>query len=164
MTPLLDSKTYLPSDDTHVTQIDELLNHDAPTTFALLTGDEPIPLPDEVNAILTQVVGAMRAGKAITVTPQSQSLTTQQAADLLGMSRPTLIKLIDAGEIDCTRTSNRRMLLLDDVLQYRKARRDRQLAAIAATQAELEDDVDPETMKRYLSEARVARLARKNQK
>lgn len=164
MTTLLEPRTYHPSDDAHVNRIDDLLHKDVPATFALVTEDAQVPLPDEVNAILTQVVAAMRAGKAITVTPQSQSLTTQQAADLLGMSRPTLIKLIDSGEIACTRTSNRRMLLLDDVLQYRKTRRDRQLAAIAATQAELDDDVDPDTMKRYLSEARAARLARKRQK
>lgn len=160
MTALLEPKTYLPSEDAHVKQIDDLLNRDAPATFALLTGDQPITLPDEVNAILAQVVAAMRAGKAITVTPQSQSLTTQQAADLLGMSRPTLIKLIDAREIPCTRTSNRRKLLLDDVLDFRRRRRERQLAAIAETEADLEDDVDSETMAKYLAEARVARMRR----
>ncbi|HJC61492.1 MAG TPA: helix-turn-helix domain-containing protein [Candidatus Dietzia intestinigallinarum] len=117
-----------------------------------------------MNAILTQVVAAMRAGKAITVTPQAQSLTTQQAADLLGVSRPTLIKLIEAGELPCTRLSNRRMLLLDDVIAYRAKRRDQQLAAIAATQADMDDESDPETMKRLLAEARAARIARNHKK
>lgn len=163
MTGLLESKTYHPSDDARVDRMDDLLNQDAPATFALISGDEQIPLPDEVNAILAQVVSAMRAGKAITVTPQSQSLTTQQAADLLGVSRPTLIKFIDAGELPCTRPSNRRMLLLDDVMTFRRKRREQQLASIAATQAEFEDDTDPETMKKYLAEARAARLARKQQ-
>ncbi|MDZ4232535.1 MAG: helix-turn-helix domain-containing protein, partial [Dietzia sp.] len=77
-----------------------------------------------------------------------------------GMSRPTLVKLIDAGEIPCTRTSNRRMLLLDDVLEYRRKRRDRQLAAIAATQADLDEDLEPEEMLGILAEARAARRKR----
>ena len=162
MTTLLEPRTYHPSDDPSVNRIDDLLSTDSPATFALITEGAHIPLPDEVSAILTQVVAAMRAGKAITVTPQSQSLTTQQAADLLGMSRPTLVKLIDSGDLPCTRTSNRRMLLLDDVLAYRKRRREQQLASIAATQADLDDDVDPASMKQYLADARAARSARKH--
>lgn len=158
MATQLESRTYFPSEDASVDRIDDLLNHDVPATFALLTGDESITLPDEVNAILTQVVAAMRAGKAITVTPQSQSLTTQQAADLLGISRPTLIKLIDAGEIPCTRTTSRRTLILDDVLDFRRLRRERQLAAIAATEADLDDEVSSESMAKYLADARSARM------
>lgn len=162
MTALLEPRTYRPSNDPSVDRIDDLLSHESPATFALITEGGHIPLPDEVSAILTQVVAAMRAGKAITVTPQSQSLTTQQAADLLGVSRPTLVKLIEAGDLPCTRTSNRRMVLLDDVLAYRTRRREQQLAAIAATQADLDDDVDAASTKQYLADARAARSARKN--
>lgn len=164
MTTLLEPKTYPPGDSASVNLIDDVLSHASPATFALVTEDAQIPLPDEMNAILTQVVAAMRAGKAITVTPQAQSLTTQQAADLLGVSRPTLIKLIEAGELPCTRLSNRRMLLLDDVIAYRAKRRDQQLAAIAATQVDMDEESDPETMKRLLAEARAARIARNHKK
>lgn len=160
MTTLLEPKTYPPSENAGVAEIDDLLHSGDTPTFALVNGSHSVALPAEINAILTQVVAAMRAGKAITVTPQSQSLTTQQAADLLGMSRPTLVKLIDAGEIPCTRTSNRRMLLLDDALEYRRKRRDRQLAAIAATQADLVEDLEPEEMLGILAEARAARRKR----
>jgi excisionase family DNA binding protein len=41
----------------------------------------------------------MREGKAITLVPRTQRLTTQEAADFLGISRPTLVKLLEDGKI-----------------------------------------------------------------
>ena len=54
---------------------------------------EQVPLPAEVYRVLRQVVEVMRQGKATLVTPQGLLLTTQEAADFLGVSRPTLVKL-----------------------------------------------------------------------
>jgi len=48
-----------------------------------------VPLPAEVYEVLIQVAGAMAAGKAITVAPLEQRLTTQQAADLLAAGPPS---------------------------------------------------------------------------
>jgi predicted DNA-binding transcriptional regulator AlpA len=56
-----------------------------------------IDLPDEVARALTVVVAAMADGQAVTIAPHNQTLTTQEAAALLGISRPTLIRLLDAG-------------------------------------------------------------------
>ena len=57
------------------------------------SGDQ-VDVPAEVHQVLHQVVEAMQQGLAVTVVPQTMVLTTQQAADLLGASRPTLIKLL----------------------------------------------------------------------
>ncbi|HUO38419.1 MAG TPA: helix-turn-helix domain-containing protein [Mycobacterium sp.] len=46
------------------------------------------------------------------------TLTTQQAADLLGVSRPTVVRLIKSGELAAERIGNRHRLVLDDVLSY----------------------------------------------
>lgn len=66
-------------------------------------------------------MAALHAGKAVTIAPQSMTLTTQQAADLLGVSRPTVVRLIKSGELAAERIGNRHRLVLDDVLAYREA-------------------------------------------
>ncbi|MEV0685992.1 helix-turn-helix domain-containing protein [Nocardia sp. NPDC050378] len=73
------------------------------------------------------MVGAMRKRRAVTIAPVEQRLTTQQAADLLGISRPTLIKLLEAGKLPCDKPSGRRhrRLLLSDVLEYQQGRAER---------------------------------------
>lgn len=80
-------------------------------------------IPAEVYTVLADVVEAMRQGKAITVAPVSQRLTTSQAADLIGVSRPTLVKLLDEGEIPYEQPRRHRLVRLDDVLAYQRRRR-----------------------------------------
>ncbi len=125
----------------------------------LLVGDgegEQIELPETVYRVLVQVVEAMAAGKAVTVTPQEPQLTTQQAADLLGVSRPTVIRLIESGELRAERIGNRRKLLLGDVLAYRERRRARQYAMLEATAVDLDDEDDPGVIIERLRAARRA--------
>jgi excisionase family DNA binding protein len=85
-----------------------------------------VVLPAAVREVLVRTVDAMRAGRAIAIAPVAQRLTTQEAADLLGVSRPTLIKLLDQGEIAFERPGSHRRIRLIDVLNYqercRKAR------------------------------------------
>lgn len=114
-----------------------------------------------MHEILVQVVEGMRSGRAIVVTPQSLRLTTQQAADLLGVSRPTVVKFIESGELRCERTSHRRVLRLEDVMAFQSARRERQLAAVAATSVDLDNEVDPEQLQILLQEARAANAKRR---
>lgn len=60
---------------------------------------ERVDLPEAVYAVLVDVVRSMQGGRAVTVAPTSTRLTTQEAADLLGVSRPTLVKLLESGRI-----------------------------------------------------------------
>jgi excisionase family DNA binding protein len=77
------------------------------------------------------------------------TLTTQQAADLLGMTRPTVINILDAGGIPFHRVGTHRRLRLVDVLDYRQRRRAAQYATLEATASELdEDDVDMDVVLR----------------
>lgn len=90
------------------------------------------------------------------------SLTTQQAADLLGISRPTVVKLIENGDLPAERVSSR--LRLRDVLAYQQARKQAQYEALAATSDEIDDSEDPEVVHRRLKEARRSVSAQRNAK
>ena len=100
--------------------------------------------------VLLQVVEALKAGHAVTVAPQSSKLTTQQAADLLGVSRPTVVRLIDQGELPAERIGTRRKVLLRELLDYRERRRQRQYDAIAATGVDLDAEDDPVAVQEQL--------------
>ena len=113
-----------------------------------------IELPRSVHQALTKVVAALHAGKAVTIAPQTMKLTTQQAADLLGVSRPTVVRLITDGTLPAERIGNRHRLLLDDVLTYREQRRTRQYEALAATAVDIDAVDDPKVVRQQLREAR----------
>ena len=128
----------------------------ASPSYALVGVDEHdrIELPRSVHEALTKIVAAMHAGKAVTIAPQTMKLTTQQAADLLGVSRPTVVRLITDDTLPAERIGNRHRLLLDDVLAYREQRRNRQYEALAATTVDVDADDDPEIVLQRLREAR----------
>jgi len=107
---------------------------------------EQVEIPAEVHQVLQQVVEAMRQGLAVTIVPQTMVLTTQQAADLLGVSRPTLIKLLGDNKIPYERIGTHRRIQLRDLLTYRDQRRAAQYAALEATSSSIDDEEDVETV------------------
>lgn len=118
--------TVLPPEDLEaMLDLSKFLDQ-VPTPAALVGPDgQTVALPLEAFRILRQVAQAMRVGKAITVAPIDQLLTTQEAANFLGISRPTLIKLLESGEINFERpaASRHRRVLLHDVLDYQQHKR-----------------------------------------
>ncbi|MFE7749498.1 helix-turn-helix domain-containing protein [Streptomyces sp. NPDC057428] len=96
-------------------------------------------LPSEVYEALVVVVRALSEGKAVTVAPVNTTLTTQEAADLLGVSRPTLVKILDEGSIPFSRPGRHRRVLLADVLAYKEKRRTRRSSGLDRL-AELTED------------------------
>ncbi|MGD9792597.1 MAG: helix-turn-helix domain-containing protein [Acidimicrobiia bacterium] len=102
---------------------------------------ERLVLPPEVFEVLRDVVDAMAHGQAVTIAPVHQRLTTQEAADLLGVSRPTLVKLLESGEIPFEQPGRHRRVRLADVLAYReRASADRRAAL--GRMIEIADDAD----------------------
>ncbi|GLZ42480.1 helix-turn-helix domain-containing protein [Actinokineospora sp. NBRC 105648] len=82
-----------------------------------------VELPDVVYRILRQVVTAMSNGLAITVAPHTMLLTTQQAADLLNISRPTLVRLLTDEVIPFETRGRHRRVRLVDVVEYQEQAR-----------------------------------------
>lgn len=88
------------------------------TTLSGPNGERMV-LPSRVFEVLLGVVEAMARGQAVTIAPVQQRLTTQEAAELLGVSRPTLVKLLESGEIPFEQPGRHRRVRLADVLAYR---------------------------------------------
>lgn len=143
-------QTFLPSQAGELAEVHSFLEaherkHGTVPQRYLLVGDgegDQVELPESMYHLLHQVVDALTAGRAVTIAPRSTTLTTQQAADLLGVSRPTVVRLIDSGELPAERPGTRRQVLLRDVLDYRERRRQHQYDVLAATSIEIDDD-DP---------------------
>ena len=152
-------ETYLPPAEVEdLAAVHQFLSTHAGTGACYLAGPTPmdrVELPLGAYQVLRQVVEAMRKNLAVTVVPQTQTLTSQQAADLLGVSRPTLIKLLDEDRIPFERTGTHRRIQLRDLLDYREQRREEQYAALAAMST-AEDEQDPQAVLEELREARRA--------
>jgi excisionase family DNA binding protein len=82
---------------------------------------EKIVLPRGAVDLLTQLLTEMSRGNAVTLMPVRAMLTTQQAARLLGVSRPFVIKEIQAGRLQHQAVGTHRRIPLPSVLKYRQA-------------------------------------------
>lgn len=99
-----------------------------------------VELPAQVYEVLRDVAEAMSQGLAITVAPHNTQLTTQEAADLLNISRPTLTRLLRDGEIAYEQRGRHRRVRLADVLDYQeRSRRERRAALDELTRTAAED-------------------------
>ncbi len=109
-----------------VEQLTEFLrSHPTPTTHVQLVSEDPdgvtpIVVPSVAFGFFVEVLAELANGNAVTVAPVYAELTTQQAADLLNVSRPYLIKLLDEQEIPYRRVGNRRKVLLVDLIEYQR--------------------------------------------
>lgn len=112
------------------TELSKLLAQapDADRAHVKLDGTELI-LPRRALALLRDLLTEMAQGNAVTIVPTHAELTTQEAANLLNVSRPHLIKLLDEERIPFTRTGTHRRIKYVDLLDYKKLRDQRSEAA-----------------------------------
>ena len=82
-----------------------------------------IKLPDTVQELLLTILKNLHAGKAVSIIAEHQDLTTQRAANILGVSRPFLVRLLEDGEIPFHMVGSHRRVYLRDLFAY-KHRRD----------------------------------------
>ena len=131
MTTLTIGRIVLPSDEPLETLAAMLGSLGAETITTLSGPDgEQLVLPPEVFEVLRDSVDAMAQGQAVKVVPVSQRLTTQEAADLLGVSRPAVVKLLGSGEIPFELPGRHRRVRLADVLAYRERASDERRVAL----------------------------------
>jgi excisionase family DNA binding protein len=96
-------------------------------------------LGPEVVAATADVLRAFSTGAAVHVTAVPDMLSTSQAAEILGISRPTVVALIDNGHLPAVRLGSHRRLKLADVLTYKTLAKTKQTAALDELVARSED-------------------------
>jgi len=83
---------------------------------------QALDLPASIRKILRQAIPLLTQGDAVTVTSLHKEMTTQEAADFLNVSRPSLIKLLEDGAIPYIKVGTHRRVRLNDLLSYEKHR------------------------------------------
>ncbi|MGI8754450.1 MAG: helix-turn-helix domain-containing protein [Acidimicrobiales bacterium] len=102
-------------------------------------GAQPVEVPASAVRALAEVLEHMRRGESVRVVFDDEEITTQQAADLLKISRPYLVGLVDRGEIPSRKVGTRRRMKLSDVLLYREIDQAQRLKAVAELAAEAQE-------------------------
>ena len=104
------------------------------------TGSTPLDLPPLVTRLLRDILRETAAGKTVTLLPAEAEVTTQQAAELLNVSRPHVVGLVENGMLAARLVGTHRRLPLHDVLAYKadnRAKRRVVLTELAAYDQEL---------------------------
>ncbi len=102
--------------------------------------EEKVVIPAAAFHLLVDILSQMAQGNAVTLIPIHAELTTQEAADILNVSRPFLIKLIETGEIICRKVGRHRRIRFEDLMSYKQqidSDRLRALEELAAQAQEL---------------------------
>ena len=145
MTMAVESRTYLPEEEV-AGRFGEIVAALSAREAAprLVVGDETVDLSPAMADVLARVARAMQQGLAVTVAPQGTRLTTQEAADMLGISRSTLVRMLEAGEIPFEKIRRHRRLYLADVLEFQRRAANEALSdMVADAQAMGAYDDDP---------------------
>lgn len=155
-----------PSDLEQLLDVSRFLSSHTEPAVLLGPDGQQTPLPIEVYEILVNAVDALQAGKAVTLSLVEPRLTTQQAADLLGVSRPTLIKFLDSGALPYERlpTSRHRRIGLNDLLKFDQEQRLRRREALdALTEEAVEQGLYEQSSSAYTEALRAARKKRESE-
>lgn len=106
----------------------------------LTTSDEIVDLSPELAELLRRLLAALAQGQGVSLVPLHRQLTTQEAADLLNVSRPTLVKVLERGDLPFTLTGRHRRIRLDDLLKYQAEIEERRDKALQALREEAEEE------------------------
>ncbi|MEZ9130088.1 helix-turn-helix domain-containing protein [Vibrio splendidus] len=100
-----------------------------------------VTIPTSALNMMIEMLTQLGQGNSVSITPIHAELTTQEGADMLNMSRPTFIKLLDSGDIPFSRTGNRRKVAYTDLMEYKNCLEENRLAALAELSA-LDQEMD----------------------
>lgn len=127
-------------------QLNSLLKTDSSGGFVPVSvretgNNDVIDLPREIAHILREVLVNFAAGNFVGVVPMHAELTTQQAADLLNVSRPHIVKLMDEGALPMHKVGTHRRIYASELITYQH-RRDLETRAAADELSQVTEDLE----------------------
>jgi len=109
-----------------ISSIEQLKSDQAEIEIEIEETRERIILPVKALNLLGEILKAMSQGKPISIVPIATEVTTQRAAEILGCSRPYLVKLLEEGKIEYTKVGKHRRIKYEDVIDYKKKMKEEQ--------------------------------------
>lgn len=101
---------------------------------------EKLQIPSSALTLLNEILKAMSQGKPISIVPVATEVSTQKAAEILGCSRPHLVKMLESGELDFFKVGKHRRIKFEDIVNYKqkiKAEQKRRLVEMMHNDEEL---------------------------
>lgn len=102
-------------------------------------GEQVVSIPASAVPLIRNLLQEMGKGKTVSCMASETELTTQQAADLLSVSRPFLIERLDSGEIPCRKVGSHRRVQFSDVIAYKRRMDELRLQALQELTAQAQD-------------------------
>lgn len=103
---------------THITE--------AETEIEIEETQDKIVIPSRALQLLGDILKAMSEGKPISIVPVATEVTTQKAAEILGCSRPHLVKLLEEGEMEFVKVGKHRRIMFEDVVKFKQKMKEEQ--------------------------------------
>jgi excisionase family DNA binding protein len=118
------------AEDGDIRQLRSMLSRRERASLIGGSGHRAIELPETVQSLLLQILEEMERGNAVTIVPVSEELSTQQAAEMIGVSRPFFVKLLESGKLPFHLAGSHRRVYLRDLLEFKTARDRERLASL----------------------------------
>ena len=99
---------------------------EAETEIEIEETQDKIVIPSRALQLLGDILKAMSEGKPISVVPVATEVTTQKAAEILGCSRPHLVKLLEEGEMEFVKVGKHRRIMFEDVVKFKQKMKEEQ--------------------------------------
>jgi excisionase family DNA binding protein len=113
-----EQETALKSYDTLIATLAELRSSNP--EIEIQESKERIKIPLNALKLLAKILKVTSQGKPISIVPIATEMTTQAAAELIGCSRPHLVKLLETGKINFTKVGKHRRVKYEDIIEYKK--------------------------------------------
>ncbi|MEO6719399.1 MAG: helix-turn-helix domain-containing protein [Ferruginibacter sp.] len=120
----IDQKVAMESYDALAAVIEQINSEQ--TEIEIEETKEKIKIPLSALQLLGDILKAMGQGKLISLVPIATEMTTQAAAEILGCSRPYLVKLLEEGKIEFTKVGKHRRIKFEDIIKYKQQMKEQQ--------------------------------------
>ena len=120
---LLESVLVQAKETESIAQFEHILSLEPAQARLVGSNGEEVPIPDSVYQMLRHIVHLMASGQRISIVPHTCELTTQEAAEILNVSRPFFIKLLEQGEIPFVKVGSHRRVIFSDLMAYKEQRK-----------------------------------------
>lgn len=119
-----EQKAAMVSYDALVAALDQI--HSEYPAIEIEETNERIKIPLKALQLLARILKETSNGKPVSIVPIATEITTQAAAELIGCSRPHLVKLLESGEISFTKVGKHRRVKYQDIINYKRRMKDEQ--------------------------------------